>query len=441
VIFTLLKDQDKLAPGKRVKIKTKTGLEITGLILPRYELYSQDYITIKLSNGYNIGIKKENIEKVEEAPIQSAKVIHPKIQYQQKEKSRRIVIIGTGGTIASKIDYETGGVKPILTTEELLEDVPELEDIAGLETYVLFNIFSEDMKPSHWEKIAEAVYNKIKEDPHRGVIIAHGTDTMAYTASALSFAIMNPPVPIAFVGSQRSSDRPSSDSAFNLIGAAIYATSDIGEVAVVMHGTTSDTYAVAHRGVRVRKMHSSRRDAFQSIESLPLALIYPYTKEMKIVREDARRLSDGKEMIFRPRFSDKVALLKFYPGMKTWIIDELIERGYKGIVIEGTGLGHVNNDLVDSLHTAIRNDIVVVMTTQCIFGTVNLNVYSKGRKLLEAGVVPAEDMLPETAYTKLSWLIANYDDIEDVKRLLKEDLVGEIEGRRTLDLYPRWKHE
>ncbi len=435
---------DFLRPGNRVRIKTRTGLLLEGIILPRYELYDPDHITLKLDNGYNIGIKKDNIEKIEPVSI-TKKEVQPFIPSLSKgehvKTKNKIIVLGTGGTIASKIDYETGGVKPTLTAKDLLEAVPELLDIAEIETEVVFNIFSEDMNPEHWEKIAEVVYDKIEKDPDRGIVIAHGTDTMAYTAAALSFAIRYPRTPIALVGSQRSSDRPSSDSAFNLISASIYATSDIAEVAVVMHGKTGDDYALAHRGVRVRKMHSSRRDAFQSIDSLPIARIDPYKKKMSVLRNDVVRKSMVKETVYKPKFSNKVALIKYYPGMPSWILDVYIDKGYKGIVIEGTGLGHVSNELLDSIERAVEEDVIVAMTTQCIFGTVNLNVYSKGRKLLSKGVVPAGDMLGETAYVKLSWLIANYSDTREIKELFQKNLVGELEERRTIDLYPGWKHE
>ena len=429
------------SPGKKVRIKTKSGLELTGLILPRYELYSPDYVTLKLPNGYNVGIKKDNITRVIEVheKLREEKALQ-KRRVQPLFNNKKIVIIGTGGTIASKIDYETGGVKPVLTAEELLESIPELGEIAGIETEVLFNIFSEDMTPRLWGKIAESAIKKLMEEGNRGIIIAHGTDTLAYTSAALSFAIKNPTAPIVLVGSQRSSDRPSSDAAFNIISAAIYATSNIAEVAVVMHGTISDEYALAHRGTRVRKMHSSRRDAFQSIDSVPIAFIKPYEKKMVILRKDVRKIDVKKKPEYKPFFSEKVALIKFYPGMPAWIINEYVDKGFEGIVIEGTGLGHVNEKLLESIEYARKNNVIVVMTTQCLFGKVNLNVYSKGRKLLEKGVVSAGDMLPETAYAKLSWLLANYNDSVKIRELFKKNFVGELEERRTIDVYPRWYH-
>ena len=437
---------EKIRPGLRVRVKTRTGLVLEGLVLPRYELYGKDHVTLKLDNGYNVGIRVDNIVKVEVLGKpggrgRSEGEIVPERAKEKPGVEKRVFILGTGGTIASKIDYETGGVKPTLTTEDLLEAVPEIADICRIQTELLFNVFSEDLKPSHWSQIAERVASLLKEDPERGVIIAHGTDTMSYTASALSFALRRLPAPIALVGAQRSSDRPSSDSAMNLVAAALYATSGIGEVAIVMHGETGDTYALAHRGTRVRKMHTSRRDAFQSIDSLPLAKILPEKKQVVILRSDARRVCRDCEPIVMTKFSDRVALVKFYPGMKPSIIDHLVDDGYLGIVLEGTGLGHVANDLIPSIRRGVKSGVVFTMTSQCLFGTVNMNVYSTGRKLLEAGVIPSGDMLPETAFVKLSWLLGNYDDLDEVKRLYTTNLVGEMEERRRVDLFPGWKHE
>lgn len=427
---------------KRVKIKTKTGLEIEGTILPRYALFSDDYFTIKLDNGYNIGIKRDNIVYIEEVerPPKKEVVIYKLDEETTIKPSKITKIIMTGGTIASKIDYETGGVTPILTANELLEAIPELKEITDIELESPMSVFSEEMTPQDWKRIADIVGKELSSNPDAGIIIAHGTDTMAYTSAALSFALQNLPSPVALVGAQRSSDRPSSDSAFNLLAASIYATSNIGEVSIVMHGTISDSYALAHRGTRVRKMHTSRRDAFQSINSMPIAKIFPYEKKIVLLRKDIRTVKQG-ELVAKTNFSDKVALLKFYPGMNGDIVDFLVDKGYKGIVIEGTGLGHVSLRLLDSIKKAVEQEVIVTMTSQCIFGTINMNVYSTGRKLLEAGVLPSGDMLPETAFVKLSWLLGNYDDTEQIKRLYVTNLVGEIENRRAISHFPRWIHD
>ncbi|MFN4045820.1 MAG: Glu-tRNA(Gln) amidotransferase subunit GatD, partial [Acidilobaceae archaeon] len=259
------------------------------------------------------------------------------------------------------------------------------------------------------------------------------------TAAALSFAFHKGlPVPIAMTGSQRSSDRPSSDAAFNLVSATLVASkAPFAEVVVVMHGETGDTYALAHRGVRVRKMHSSRRDAFQSVNARPLARVWPREGRIELL-EEKFRVRGLEQLHVENGFDEKVALIKHFPGPISEVIDALVDRGFHGIVIEGTGFGHVSNDAIESIRRAVESGIPVVAATQTIFGRVNLNVYSTGRKMLEAGVIPVEDMLAEVAYVKLSWILARTRDVERVRSLMLSNLAGEISGRHNVKLYPRW---
>jgi len=244
---------------------------------------------------------------------------------------------------------------------------------------------------------------------------------------------------VALVGAQRSSDRPSSDAAFNLTAAVLVAArAPFGEVAVVMHGETGDTYALAHRGTKVRKMHTSRRDAFQSINDLPLAKVWPYEGKIEVLKGSYRPRG---ELSLENGFDDRVAMVKFYPGMTSEVIDFLVDRGYHGIIIEGTGFGHIANSLIPSVERAVESGVPVVITSQTLFGRVNLNVYSTGRRMLQAGVIPAEDMLPETAYVKLSWVLRRTRDLKEVKTLMLTNMAGEINPRHELRLFPRWYHE
>ncbi|NOZ88322.1 MAG: Glu-tRNA(Gln) amidotransferase subunit GatD [Crenarchaeota archaeon] len=432
--------------GDYVELVTSDGRVFRGILMPRYALSQKPIVVLKLDNGYNVGVRVDEhaqvvVLKTREAVLREAAAGAPAPVPLLEEQPRReglprVSVLGTGGTIASKVEYETGAVKPAFSSEEILEAVPEVGFIAEIKARVVMNILSENMRPRYWERIVEEVAREI-EGGAEGVVVAHGTDTMAYTAAALAFALRGLPVPVALVGAQRSSDRPSSDAAFNLLAAVLYAARYEGaEVAVVMHGETGDTYALAHRGTRVRKMHTSRRDAFQSINDRPLARIYPFERRIEPLQEPLRRRG-AEELRVENGFEEKVALVKYYPGMDAEVIDFLVDRGYKGIVLEGTGLGHVGEWLVDSIKRAVDSDVVVVMTSQTLFGRVNMNVYNTGRKLLAAGVVPAEDMLPETAYVKLSWLLARYEPRE-ARRLIRVNLAGEIGERHTLDLYPRW---
>ncbi|ALV62256.1 Glutamyl-tRNA(Gln) amidotransferase asparaginase subunit [Thermococcus sp. 2319x1] len=406
-----------------------------GLVMPPYELSKGETLTIKLDNGYNIGILIDQIvevkilEKAKPREEISFKEVLPK-----KPGLPNVTIIGTGGTIASKIDYKTGAVHAAFTAEELAKAVPEIFEIANITPKLLFNIMSEDMKPEYWKKMAHEVAKALNSGED-GVIIGHGTDTMGYSAAALSFMLRDLGKPVIFVGSQRSSDRPSSDAAVNLICSTRMAVEDFGEVAVVMHGETSDTYCLAHRGTKVRKMHTSRRDAFRSINDVPIARIWPDGR-VEYLRDDYRKRRES-EVWVDDKLEEKVALIKVYPGMSGELIDFLVDKGYKGIVIEGTGLGHTPNEIIPTIERAVEEGVAVCMTSQCLYGRVNLNVYSTGRKLLKAGVIPCEDMLPETAYVKLIWVLGHTQNLEEVRNMMLTNYAGEITPYTRFDTYLR----
>jgi len=433
-----------LKPGDRVRIARDDGLTVEGTLMPRYALHRDPYIVVKLDNGYNIGVAVARIKHVEKLGARPTRgspgAPAPLAEKQPRPPSKRVFVVGTGGTIASRVDYETGAVKPQLDARELAEAIPEALQYAEIDAEEVYRLLSENMKPRHWERIAEEVYKRIASG-YDGVIVAHGTDTMGYTAAALSFAFHKGlPVPVALVGAQRSSDRPSSDAAFNFTAAVLTAAqAPFAEVVVVMHGETGDTYALAHRGTRARKMHSSRRDAFQSINAPPLAKIHPFQGKIEVLDPRYRKRGE-QELALENGFDEKVALVKFYPGAAAEIIHALVDRGIHGIVVEGTGFGHVSEDTIEAIRRAVEEGIPVVAATQTVFGRVNLNVYSTGRKMLEAGVIPADDMIAETAYVKLSWVLARTRDPGEVRKLMLTPLAGEIGERQSLRYYPKWYH-
>ncbi|MEZ0290717.1 MAG: Glu-tRNA(Gln) amidotransferase subunit GatD, partial [Sulfolobales archaeon] len=357
-------------------------------------------------------------------------------EIRQREDLPRVKIVGTGGTIASFIEYTTGAVRPSATIEELIKTIPEAAEIAYLESETVFNILSENMRPEYWEVVIEKIYESMKKS-YNGIIVTHGTDTMSFTASAVAFAIQNMPVPVVFVGSQRSSDRPSSDSALNLISALIVATrAPIAESVIVMHSHTSDTLIGVYRGVKTRKMHTSRRDAFKSINETPLALVDPYKREIKIINKNFRERGD-REPVLMNGFERKVALIYSYPGIDPELIEFFIEKRYRGIVIAGTGFGHAPEYVIPALKKAISSGISVAITSQTLFGRVNLKVYQTGREMLMAGVIPCEDMLPEVAYVKLSWILKRTEDMDTIRRIMTTNIANEISYRHTEDLFYR----
>jgi glutamyl-tRNA(Gln) amidotransferase subunit D len=399
--------------GKRVRIRAK-GKVFEGVVMPSFT----GNLVLKLDSGYNVGFVEyellEVLEEIEKFPV--------KPELKKKEGLPDVKIISTGGTIASRVDYRTGAVTSQFTAEEIISDIPELAEICNISAELLYNILSENMKPSYWIELARRVYEALKN--YEGVIVTHGTDTMHYSSAAVSF-MLSTPKPVIFVGAQRSSDRPSSDAAMNLLCSAKLSISDVGEVLVCMHGSTNDDFCLAHRGVKVRKMHTSRRDAFQSINTRPVAkVLYP---SLEIEWLSWRYKRGERELTLRDRLEEKVVLLKFFPGLSAEILDFFYSKGYRGFVIEGTGLGHVSTDWIETLKR-ICEDSVVVMTSQCLYGRVCDRVYDTGRDLLRVGVIEGEDMLPETALVKLMFLLGNYD-IETAKRLVRVNLVGEIEPR------------
>ncbi|MEM0504162.1 MAG: Glu-tRNA(Gln) amidotransferase subunit GatD [Archaeoglobaceae archaeon] len=399
--------------GKKVKIKAK-GKIFEGIVMPSFT----GNLVLKLDNGYNVGFVEYELLEV----LGELEKVEVKRELLRKEGLPDVKIISTGGTIASKVDYRTGAVTSQFTAEEIVSEVPEITEICNVSAELLYNILSENMKPGYWIELARRVYESLKS--YEGVIITHGTDTMHYSASALAF-MLSTPKPVVFVGAQRSSDRPSSDATMNLLCSAKLSVSDVGEVLVCMHGSTSDDFCYAHRGVKVRKMHTSRRDAFQSINAKPVARInYP---SLEIEWLSWRFKRGERKLELKDKLEEKVALIKFFPGLSADILEFFHSKGYRGFVIEGTGLGHVSTDWIETLKR-VCEDSLVVMTSQCLFGRVCDRVYDTGRDLLRVGVIEGEDMLPETALVKLMFLLGNYD-LETAKELVKKNLVGEIEDR------------
>lgn len=418
-----LKDYN-IEEGDLIEITVSKGV-YKGILMPHHEASAADILTIKLDTGYNIGIAMGNDSVITLLEKTKSREIKAK-ELQYDESKPLIAILGTGGTIASYVDYRTGAVHPAKNARDLAISVPELARICNIKAKVLFSMLSEDIKSEHWQEIARESANQLNNGAE-GVIITHGTDTLGYTSCALSFMLGNLTGPVILVGSQRSSDRPSTDANMNLISAAQVAIeSDLSEVVVMMHGSTSDSHISIHRGTRVRKMHTSKRDAFLSINENPLGRV----QNGKItLLEQYRKPGEGPVEVL-DRMETRVGLISTYPGINSDLIDFLAEKN-KGIVIGGSGLGHAPGELRESIRNAISNGVHIVMTSQCLYGSVNMNVYSTGRDLIKAGVISAEDMLPETAYVKLMWVLGQTQDPKKVAHLIKTNIAGEMKDRRT----------
>ncbi|MEA2055551.1 MAG: Glu-tRNA(Gln) amidotransferase subunit GatD [Candidatus Thermoplasmatota archaeon] len=410
--------------GDKIIIETKT-VKKEGVLMPHHQFSDDDIISIKLDNGYNIGLAIDKDTKIALVEKHKSAVKEGKEIPFDKNKPT-VSIIGTGGTIACYVDYRTGAVHPASSAKELAFSVPEVFDVCNVKTKVAFQILSEDIKVSHWQMLANEVAKELNNGA-TGVIIPHGTDTLGYTSAALSFMLKNLTGPVILVGAQRSSDRPSSDAAQNLLAAATVAiNSDIGEVITTMHKESSDTATAIHRGSRVRKFHTSRRDAFKTINDIPLGIV----KEGKIKIDGKYRKKTPGKVSVDTKMETDVGMIYSYPGLKGKDIPDK-----KGIVLIGTGLGHIPNSIIPRIKELTEKGTVFVMTSQCIFGRVNLNVYSTGRDLLNTGIVPCEDMLPETAYVKLMWVLAHGKNKEETKKIMLTNIAGEISERTRSDSF------
>jgi glutamyl-tRNA(Gln) amidotransferase subunit D len=402
-------------------VKILSDLTYSGIVMPRYEHSDDKHIVLKLNSGYNVGLEIEKIEKVEKNET-TQKIIENNEKIEHSQGLPKILLLSTGGTIASKIDYRTGAVTPVLTAEELNSSVPELAKIANIDAQVLFSEYSENIMPEHWLDIAKKV-NEFEKSDYSGIIIAHGTDTMHYTSSFLSFALAGFPIPIVLVGSQRSSDRASSDAALNLIGATKFITeSNPKGIYIVMHQDENDDTIACHLGTRVRKNHTSKRGAFQTIGDDP-AFIITQNKIQKNFSEDYFKINEYKPKI---NLDTKVALVKYHPGYDPNLLNQIIEMGFKGIIFEGTGLGHIGKTMYESVKKANEKGIFLGMTSQCIDGRVRMTVYESGRDLLDLGIIPLENMIPEVALVKAMWVIGNYQNSEAIKKIMLQNISSEL---------------
>lgn len=435
----MLFKKSKIEIGDKIKVNNK-GKALEGILMPRPELGDNNIVVIKLSNGYNIGIKieeKSTIEKLAEHTKEEFSF--PKIKnIENLKNSNKISLLYTGGTIGSKVDYVTGGVYMLTKPEELLHEVPELKNIANIEVKNLMSIASEDISYLEWQKIADSTADALNAGS-TGVVITHGTDTMHYTSAALSFMLKDISGPVVLTGAQRSSDRGSSDAFMNLICSAnVAANSNIKQVGICMHATHSDDYCNFIKGTKARKMHTSSRDAFKSINSMVLAKAYQNGK-VEVLEKNKDVEKTKKKTIANTKFEPKIALVVSYPDSDPGILQYYNKKGFKGVIIEGTGLGHTpvstthkEYNWLSSIKDATSSGMVIGITSQCINGRVNGNVYRNGRLMQEMGAIYCEDMLPEVAYVKLGFLLGNHNK-KDTEKLLPVNIAGEITEKTDMN--------
>ncbi len=425
-------DAQDITVWSKVTLKTKKGT-FKGILLPRGGQGDDKHLNIKLSNGYNIAINLDDIIEIKKTGQAKIDYKIPEKKFRRNPNKPTVVLLGTGGTVASRLDYKTGAVIPAFSTREIYNALPELREYCNLETKSIMQKFSENIEPADWIKIANEIMSIIENNDPVGIVIAHGTDTLHFTAAALSFILKNLDRPIILVGSQRSSDRPSSDAGINLLGSVNAAVNvDIAEVLVCMHATSSDTAVFLHRGTRVRKMHTSRRDAFKTIAAKPLARIDG--KKITYLQKNYKKRGQAKGAITADaKFEPKVALVYFHPGLEPEVIDFYVNKNYRGIVFAGTGLGHISQKVINRLEVAIDSNVPIFMTSQCLWGHTNLSVYETGRNLLKKGVIPLGNILPEVALVKAMWVLGHTNEIPFVRELMQKNLAGEITNQEKFD--------
>ena len=424
-----------LPVGTEVELTPPDGRTWHGIIVPSTEFSGENVVVLKLASGYNVGLavtERDVLTVIAKPPrTRHGKSAESVVPSSPVPATPWVALLTTGGTIASRVDYRTGGVKPVQDEREILDSFPALDADGPVRVVPVFERFSEDIVPADWLALAEKVGESFGQGA-RGIVIAHGTDTMGFSAAALSFLVRNPPGPVVFVGAQRSPDRPSSDGFTNLPAAIHLARSgELAEVVVLMHAGLSDDRLAIHRGTRVRKMHSSRRDAFVSRNAPPVG----YVAGKRIELNGEARRPTGAPLRVDARLDERVAMITYYPGLFPARLRRFV-RGERGVVLAGTGLGHVSRVHLRDLRRLAQNGVVVAMTTQCLEGGTDPYVYSTGRELLRAGVVFLDDLLPETAYAKMMWALGQSDDPTRVRALLVEDQVGEFVARRQLEVPP-----
>jgi len=409
--------------GDRVEIHL-TKVIYEGVLLESSEV---GIILLKLDTGYNIGFNKKDVLEIK--VLKEAVEKEEKFELEKKAGKPNIAMIITGGTIAAKLNPKKGGVDWLDTPESLFKFYPGIFDkVNVVKVEVPFMKASEDMDFKDWQKIARVAKDLLNDSNIKGVVITHGTDFLHYTSAALSFFLKDLNKPVVLTYSQRSIDRASSDANLNLACSAIAAISDMAEVMLVGHASSNDDFCYAMPGTKVRKLHTSKRDAFKVVNAKPFAKIYPD----RIDKLSDYKLKHTKKCSTDLNFEEKVALVKIYPGQDPGILDYYVKQKYKGIVLEMSGLGHAptkraRNGWTKKLKEIQEKGIVVCAVSQCIFGRTDPLVYSNGRELLETGIIYLEDMLAETALVKLGWVLGHED--WNAREKMLENISHEINDR------------
>ncbi|MFH0978078.1 MAG: Glu-tRNA(Gln) amidotransferase subunit GatD [Candidatus Woesearchaeota archaeon] len=415
-------------PGDSVRIITKDSA-YEGLLMPRPKILEKGIAVIKLDNGYNIGIEEGKIQRIELLEEYKPKRLVPEKIIPEKGLPT-VAVLSFGGTISAKVDYRTGGTYADYTAQDFVQMMPELKKVANIRAEKVKGMMSEDFTPKDWKDMANSIAKELNTDTS-GVVVSQGTDTLHFSTAAMSFMLRNLTKPVIFTAAQRSIDRGSSDAFMNLFCAINAAAKfDGAVVATCLHSSIDDSNCMLIRGSKVRKMHTSRRDAFRPMNESPLASI-DIKGNIDVLNPDYPKLQPGKVEV-DDKFEEKTALIMVYPGMEPKVIDFYVKEGYKGIVLSATALGHVPTDtskknILPNIKHALDSGLPVVVSSQSLYGRVHPHVYTNLRKLsVELSCIFVEDMLPEVAYVKLGWVLGHTNDPKKIKEMMLKNYAGEM---------------
>ena len=323
----------------------------------------------------------------------------------------QILMIATGGTIASK-PTETG-LTPLITSKELLENIPGVQDICQVTTFPLFNLDSTNVSPMHWIQIVDCIQEHYQD--YDGFVITHGTDTMAYTAAALSYLIQNSKKPIVLTGSQKSIYEENTDARTNLLHAFLFATDKDS------HGVHLMFNGQAIIGTRSRKIRTKSFNAFSSVD-YPVAAVIRDNRIIRYIKD----IPYASKPTFSHKMVERVFLLKLIPGLQAEIFPYLKEH-YDVIIIEGFGVGGIpvyqDSSYLSAIEDWIASGKLIVMTTQVPLEGSDMEVYQVGYKAKrDYQVLEAYNMTLEATVTKLMWILGQTSDNHEIRRLFYEPI-------------------
>ena len=334
-----------------------------------------------------------------------------------KTKKPRVLVIGTGGTISAKRIGKKWKYGALLQ-EDLIKLIPDIKNKFNITTKNIFRMDSSDMKPEHWLTLAKTIYYNIKD--YDGIVITIGRDTIHYADTAIAFLIQNLSIPIVFTASLYNPEKFNTDALNNLKQAITVAgKANIAETVIVLDNTIL-------RATRTKKVNSSE---FNSFAITPNSQIGKIQSEIELIGKCKKR-KKRKSILFK-KLETEIAILMIYPGFYSKRITNLIDAGVKGIILQGYGFGNLpfeGTDLKESIKYANKKNVPIILTSECFLGDYWKKLYPLeiGDRFKNVKIIPAYDMLTETAYVKLMWALGQTNKYPEIKKIMQTNYCGEI---------------